>query len=213
MSDAEQQPQQAELQRRRAQVKGFKRWVKRLRIALALATVVLAVYIFLSYGIYTVPGEYRATSNKIQSPISEVQPGDTLVLLNLNLWRDPRLGDIVIYDHPDPKDGAPSQLIGRVAGLPGETVHAQLPSFRVGDRLPLSVGFVVGPEAALKDGDVIPEGKYLIVTDNDAIAYADSRDFGYIERTAMHKKVIFNLAFILGQRQLKQPESPAPAEE
>lgn len=201
MSDAEQQPQQAELQRRRAQVKGFKRWVKRLRIALALVTVVLAVYIFLSYGIYTVPGEYRATSNKIQSPISEVQPGDTLVLLNLNLWRDPRLGDIVIYDHPDPKDGAPSQLIGRVAGLPGETVHAQLPSFRVGDRLPLSVGFVVGPDAALKDGDVIPEGKYLIVTDNDAIAYADSRDFGYIDRAAMHKKVIFNLAFVLGQRQ------------
>ena len=201
MSDAEQQPQQAELQRRRAQVKGFKRWVRRLRIALALVTVVLAVYIFLSYGIYTVPGEYRATSNKIQSPISEVQPGDTLVLLNLNLWRHPRLGDIVIYDHPDPKDGAPSQLIGRVAGLPGETVHAQLPSFRVGDRLPLSVGFVVGPDAALKDGDVIPEGKYLIVTDNDAIAYADSRDFGYIDRAAMHKKVIFNLAFVLGQRQ------------
>ncbi|MCZ7605192.1 MAG: signal peptidase I [Planctomycetota bacterium] len=201
MSDAEQQPQQAELQRRRAQVKGFKRWVRRLRIALALVTVVLAVYIFLSYGIYTVPGEYRATSNKIQSPISEVQPGDTLVLLNLNLWRDPRLGDIVIYDHPDPKDGAPSQLIGRVAGLPGETVHAQLPSFRVGDRLPLNVGFVVGPDAALKDGDVIPEGKYLIVTDNDAIAYADSRDFGYIDRAAMHKKVIFNLAFVLGQRQ------------
>ncbi len=201
MSDAEQQPQQAILQRRRAQVKGFKRWVRRLRIALALVTVVLAVYIFLSYGIYTVPGEYRATSNKIQSPISEVQPGDALVLLNLNLWRDPRLGDIVIYDHPDPKDGAPSQLIGRVAGLPGETVHAQLPSFRVGDRLPLNVGFVVGPDAALKDGDVIPEGKYLIVTDNDAIAYADSRDFGYIDRAAMHKKVIFNLAFVLGQRQ------------
>jgi signal peptidase I len=201
MSEAKQRPQHHELERKRANVKGFKNWVKRLRVVLALVTVVLAVYIFLSYGIYTVPGEYRPTSNKIQSPISEVQPGDTLVLLNLNLWREPQLGDIVIYDHPDPKDGAPRQLIGRVAGLPGETVHAQLPSFRVEDRMPLNVGFVVGPEAALKDGDVIPEGRYLVVTDTDAIAYADSRDFGYIERTAMHKKVIFNLAFILGQRQ------------
>jgi signal peptidase I len=201
MSEAKQRPQHHELERKRANVKGFKNWVKRLRVVLALVTVVLAVYIFLSYGIYTVPGEYRPTSNKIQSPISEVQPGDTLVLLNLNLWREPQLGDIVIYDHPDPKDGAPRQLIGRVAGLPGETVHAQLPSFRVEDRMPLNVGFVVGPEAALKDGDVIPEGRYLVVTDTDAIAYADSRDFGYIERTAMHKKVIINLAFILGQRQ------------
>lgn len=207
MSEAKQRPQHPELERKRANVKGFKNWVKRLRVVLALVTVVLAVYIFLSYGIYTVPGEYRPTSNKIQSPISEVQPGDTLVLLNLNLWREPQLGDIVIYDHPDPKDGAPRQLIGRVAGLPGETVHAQLPSFRVEDRMPLNVGFVVGPEAALKDGDVIPEGRYLVVTDTDAIAYADSRDFGYIERTAMHKKVIFNLAYILGQRQAQSANS------
>ncbi|MCB9934901.1 MAG: signal peptidase I [Planctomycetes bacterium] len=204
--------EQAHLQRKRDQVKGFKRWVKRLRILLALVTVVLAVYIFMSYAIYTVPGEYRPTSNKIQSPISDVQPGDTLVLLNLNLWREPRLGDIVIYDHPDPKDGAPRQLIGRVAGLPGETVQRAGPTMQVGERLPLAVGFPLGQDVQINDGDVIPEGRYLVVTDTDAIAYADSRDFGYIERRAMQKKVIFNLAFILGQRQSGPPEPATNAE-
>ena len=200
------------LERKRSQVKTFKRWVKRMRIVFALVVVVLGIYFMLSYGIYTLPGEYQADSNKIQSPIDEVMPGDTVILLSLNLWREPKLGDIVIYDHPDPKDGVPSQLIGRVAGLPGETIHQQLPSFQVEDRLPLNIGFVVGPEAALKDGDVIPEGEYLIVTDTDAIAYADSRDFGYVPRESIRKKVIFNLAFIIGQRSaesMKLPESPA----
>ena len=40
----------------------------------------------------------------------------------------------------------------------------------------------------------------VIVTDTDAVAYADSRDFGFIQRDAIQKKVIFDLAFILGQR-------------
>lgn len=200
------------LDRKRSQVKSFKRWVKRLRIVFALAVVIMGIYFMLSYGVYTLPGEYRASSRKIQSPVEEVMPGDTVILLNLNLWREPKLGDIVIYDHPDPTDGVPSQLIGRIAGMPGETVHAQLPTFRVEDRLPLNIGFVVGPDAKLKTGDVIPDGEYLIVTDTDAIAYADSRDFGYVPREAIQKKVIFNLAFIIGQRSAPIPDSPVNEE-
>lgn len=188
------------LERKRSQVKSFKRYVKRLRIVFALAVVILGVYFMTSYSVYTLPGEYRASSNKIQSPIDEVMPGDSVILLNLNLWREPKLGDIVIYDHPDPKDGVPSQLIGRVAGLPGETVHSQFPTFRVNDRLPLGIGFVAGQDAALKDGDVIPEGEYLIVTDNDAIAYADSRDFGYVPAGLIRRKVIMDLSPLLGGR-------------
>jgi hypothetical protein len=53
---------------------------------------------------------------------------------------------------------------------------------------------------------VIPEGEYLIITDTDAVAYADSRDFGYVKRDAIQKKVVFNLAPMLGQRELKQPD-------
>ena len=196
------------LQRGRSRISTFKRWLKRMRILFALVVVVMGVYFVMSYGVYTLPGEYRAGSNKIQSPIDEVMPGDTVILLTLNLWREPKLGDIVIYDHPDPKDGVPSQLIGRIAGLPGETIHQQFPTFYVEDRLPLGIGFVAGRDAALKDGDTVPEGEYLIVTDTDAIAYADSRDFGFVPRESIKKKVIFNLAFIIGQRQqeLRQPD-------
>ncbi|MBZ0135881.1 MAG: signal peptidase I [Planctomycetes bacterium] len=200
------------LERKRSQVKLFKRWMRRARVLFALVVVVMGVYFMVSYGVYTLPGEYRAGSNKIQSPVDEVMPGDTVILLSLNLWREPKLGDIVIYDHPDPKDGVPSQLIGRIAGLPGETVHAVLPTFRVQDRQPLNVGFVVGPDAALKDGDVIPAGEYLVVADTDAVAYADSRDFGYVKRAAIKKKVIFNLAYMIGQRSAPEPDSPANEE-
>lgn len=196
------------LERNRARVQGFKRWVKRLRVIFAAAILLLGVYMVISYGMHTMHGEYRPGSTKVQSPIEDVMPGDTVLLLNLNLWREPKLGDIVIYDHPDPKDGAPSQLLGRVAGLPGETIHAEFPTFRVGERAPLGIGFVVGRDAPLKDGDVIPDGRYLILTDNDAVAYADSRDFGYIERAAIHKKVIYNMAFMLGQRAPQQTKQP-----
>jgi signal peptidase I len=200
MENEPENPEKQSLDRKRAKVRGVRRWIKRARIIFALVTVTLAVYIFLSYRIYTVPGEYHATSNKIQSPITEVQPGDTLVLLNLNLWREPRLGDIVIYDHPNPRDGVPSQLIGRIAGLPGEKIVRNGPTMQVADRLPLPVGFPYGEDVPINSGDVVPDGEYLIVTDTDAVAYADSRDFGFIKREAIQKKVIFDLAFILGQR-------------
>ncbi|MCB9894679.1 MAG: signal peptidase I [Planctomycetes bacterium] len=205
MNEPAEHPPDTGLQRKRAKVSQFKRWVKRLRILMAVVTVTLAVYIFMSYGVYTLPGEYKPLSRKVQSPITEVQPGDTVILLNMNLWREPKLGDIVIYDHPDPKDGVPSQLIGRVAGLPGETIVRVGPTIKVAGRLPLPVGFPMGKDVQIKDGATVPEGSYLIVTDTDAVAYADSRDFGFVSREALKKKVIFNLAFILGQREVEAP--------
>jgi signal peptidase I len=193
-------------ERHRAQVRGAKRWVKRARIILMLVSVVLCVYVLVSYAVYTVPGLYEPGSNKIQSPIEDVMPGDTVMLLQLNLWREPKLGDIVIYDHPDPQGDVPGQLIGRIAGLPGETVRRNGPTMQVGEREPLPVGFPIGPQVPIKDEAVIPEGEYLIITDTDAVAYADSRDFGYVKRDAIQKKVVFNLAAMLGQRELKQPD-------
>lgn len=212
MTTSDKSDTEASLERKRSQVKSFRRWVLRFRILFALVVVVLGIYFMVSYGVYTLPGEYRAGTNKIQSPISEVMPGDTVILLNLNLWREPKLGDIVIYDHPNPHDGVPSQLIGRIAGLPGETVHAEFPTFRIGDRMPLGIGFVGGKDAPLKDGDVIPDDAYVIVTDTDAIAYADSRDFGFVSRDTIRKKVIFNLAFIIGQRSAPDDGPPANGE-
>jgi signal peptidase I len=185
---------------RGAPMRGAKRWIKRVRIGLMAVSVILCVYAIVSYSVYTLPGLYKPDSNKIQSPIGDVMPGDSVVLLKLNLWREPKLGDVVIYEHPDPKDGAPPQLIGRIAGLPGESVKRNGPTMQVEGREPLPVGFPIGPDVAIKDEAVIPEGEYLIVTDTDAIAYADSRDFGFVKRDAIQKKVVVNLAPMLGQR-------------
>jgi hypothetical protein len=201
MSNDAHEPPNKQVERRRAQVKGFKRWVKRLRLIIAAGGVALAVYAYMSYGVFTMPGKFDATSNKVQSPINDVMPGDTVVLLNLNLWREPKLGDVVFYDHPAPHDGAPETMLGRIAGLPGETVKRAGPTMTIGGRAPLPVGFDLGDEVAVKDGDVIPEGRYLIITDTDALAYGDTRDFGYVSRDSIHRKVVMNLAPLLGHRQ------------
>lgn len=193
-------PEMASLERRRAKVRRFKVWLRRVRIVLALAAVLLGAYIFVSYRIYTLPGTYDETSNKIQSPVADVMPGDTLLLQSLNLWREPKLGDTVIYKREELKEGVPDTLIGRVVGLPGETVRRDGPTMRVGGREPLPVGFDIGPDTNIKNGDVIPEGRYMITMDTDAIGYADSRDLGYIPRGNIEKRVTMNLSLVFGDR-------------
>lgn len=199
--DNETLPETAALERKRAKLRGFKKWVKRLRILLALCAALLGVYIYVSYRIYTLPGDFNAESNKIQSPVEDVMPGDSVLLQNLNLWREPKVNDTVIYQREQAKEGVPETLIGRVVGLPGETLTRVGPTIKVGDRAPLQVGFDIGPDEPIKGGDVIPDGCYLIVTDSDAVGYADSRDLGYIPRDRVLKRVTFNLAPLLGQRQ------------
>jgi signal peptidase I len=195
------QDPRVELDRKRARLNGAKRWIRRLRWALGGALLLVGVYAFLTFKLYTVPGEFDPKSKRIQSPIEDVQKGDTLLLMNLNLWREPKLGDVVFYDHPAPHDGAPETMLGRIAGLPGETVKRAGPTMTIGGRAPLPVGFDLGDEVAVKDGDVIPEGRYLIITDTDALAYGDTRDFGYVSRDSIHRKVVMNLAPLLGHRQ------------
>ncbi len=189
-----------EIDRKHARVQAARRWIRRLRWVLGGALLLVGVYAFLTFKLYTVPGEFDPKSKRIQSPIEDVQKGDTLLLMNLNLWREPKLGDVVFYDHPNPPDGAPETMLGRIAGLPGEPVKRAGPTMAIGGRSPLPVGFDIGDGVVVKDGDVIPEGHYLIITDTDALAYGDSRDFGYVERATIHRKVVMNLAPLLGQR-------------
>lgn len=194
---------QPELDPGRKKVPTVKRWIRRIRLLMVAVVVLMAVYVLMSYSIFTIPGQHDPDNKRIQSPIDDVQPGDTLLLLKLNLWREPRLGDIVFYEHPAPRDDTPETLLGRIAGLPGETVTAQMPTFSAGGREPLGIGWVMGPQAGIKDGDVIPGGHYLIVTDNDAVAYGDSRDFGYVPSEKIHQRVALNLAGVFGQREVE----------
>jgi signal peptidase I len=190
-----------EIHRKHDRVKTARRWIIKARWVFGAALLLLGVYAFLTFKLFTVPGQFDAASTRIQSPVTDVQPGDTLLLMNLNLWREPKVGDVVLYDHPAPRDGVPEMLIGRIAGLPGEAVARSGPTMAVGGRGPLPVGFGFGPEVKIKDGDTVPEGSYLIVADTDAVAYGDSRDFGYVARESIQRKVVMNLAPLLGQRQ------------
>jgi signal peptidase I len=179
---------------RKRPVSPIKRWVRRVRFVLAGALALILIYIFVSYNVFKVPGVHDETSHAVQSPVENVRKGDTLLMLKLNLWREPRLHDIVIYAHPNPGEGVPTDLIGRIQGLPGENLERMGPTMAVGGREPLNVGFDIGPGAAIQDNEVIPEGHYLIVADTDALAYADSRDFGFVPRESIRQRVALNLS-------------------
>lgn len=188
--------QSAALERTRARVQGAKRWIRRLRLVLALLLVLLVVYVALSYRVYQLPGGARDAS-----PLADVTPGDTVLLLNLNLWRAPKLGDVVLYDHPDSPN---EMLIGRVAAMPGESMHRAGPTMSAGNRPPLGVGFGFGSDFPVQDGDTIPDGHYLLLADSDAVSYADSRDFGYVPVDLIRRKVVMNLSPLFGSDDAEQ---------
>lgn len=172
-------------------VRNARRWIRRLRVVMGLCVLLLGVYAWVSYRLYTLPGVYDPAIRTAQFPMEGLMPGDTVVLQNLNLWREPKLGDIVIYRNPRPEDGAPESLVGRIAGLPGESLKRVGPTMAVGGREPLSVGFDIG--GGIEHGDVIPEGCYLILADLDAVPYLDSRTLGYIKRPEISRRVVLNI--------------------
>lgn len=154
-----------------------------LRLLFGLAVMVVMLWGFLNYDIYKVPGE------KGGGKVFGVGRGDTLLMARYRFWREPRLGDVVFYRAPGSTDDAAAQL-GRVVGLPGEKVERQGPTMRVGGRDALAVGFELGPKARIKHGDVIPEGRYLVLVDSDALEYGDSREFGYVPA----ENIVYRLA-------------------
>lgn len=168
-------------------------WTKRLRVVLVVCVLLLGLYAWVSYRLYTLPGVHDPANKGPQAPVEGVQPGDTVLLQNLIMGREPRLGDLVIYTNPEPKDGAPSHLIGRVVGMPGETVKRAGPTMAVAGRDPLGIGFDLGDGVKIVDGDVIPDGCYMIVVDFDGLPYLDSRNLGYIARDSILRRVVLNI--------------------
>lgn len=191
---------QALRQRKAKKSPRWRRIIRWLRFGLGACLVVLLVYVVVSYRIYTLGGEYRSNTTKIQSPFNDVMPGDMLLLQSMNLWREPKVGDLVIYSNPEPTEDSPSDIMGRVVGLPGETIKRTGPTMTVADRDPLNIGFEIG-SGLIKSGDTVPEGKVLIVTDNDAVAYPDSRVYGYVPIESIRRRVVMNLTILMGRDQ------------
>ncbi|MDC1142606.1 signal peptidase I [Planctomycetota bacterium] len=190
------------LAEKRAKMASFKRWIRRSRWMFSGMVALLLVYAVVSYQVYTVPGVFNPDSSSPQSPILDVQPEDILLLQKLNLWRDPKVEDVVIYNSPD----GTKTLVGRVAGLPGETLKRSGPTMSIASRDALAVGFSIGMDEKVKDGDVIPEGQYLIVNDTDGIAASDSRTLGYIAREDIVFRVSTNITMLFGRAKPLNPQ-------
>ncbi|MEE9312590.1 MAG: signal peptidase I [Planctomycetota bacterium] len=187
---------------KRAKIAGVRRWIRRGRWIFSGVVALLLVYSVYSYGFYTVPGRYNPDSKTPQSPIHDVQPEDILLLQKLNLWREPKVGDVIIYKAPD----GTKTYVGRVAGLPGEKLKRIGPTMSVNGRDALAVGFSLGIGEKVDEGDVIPDGEYLIVNDTDDIAAPDSRNLGYISRSDMIYRVSTNLTLLFGRAQPMIPD-------
>ncbi len=177
---------------------GLRRGITAVRWVLSAIVLVFGVYIFLTYGAYTVPGKREPNEMGPLSP--DVEKGDSLLLQRFNLGRTPHLHDIVIYREPGKGADEPSSLIGRIAGLPGEKIERAGPTMKVGGREALSMGFDVGPQVKIKDGDVLGPGQYLVVVNTDAEIYPDSRTLGPIPLESMTQRMAMNITRFTGGR-------------
>ncbi len=164
-----------------------------LRLVFGLLVMLLMLFGFLNYDLYQVPGE------KGGGKVFGIGRGDSLLLARYRFWRDPRLDDVVFYRASEEK-GETGYQVGRVVGLPGEKVARHGPTMAVAGREPLAIGFEIGPNAKIKDGDVIPEGRYLILVDDDSYDYGDSRRYGYIALENIEYRLAMNLAGMWGQK-------------
>jgi signal peptidase I len=162
-------------------------WLRGLRMFLGLTVMLLLLFGFLSYDIYTVPGEAGGPA------MFGIKRGDRLLLARYRFWREPRLGEIVFYRAPGGPDDSASH-VGRIVGLPGEKVTRHGATMKVGGREPLVVGFGLGPDSLINDGDVIPEGEYFLLAESDQYDYADSRRLGYVPLENIQYRYAMNMS-------------------
>jgi hypothetical protein len=61
------------------------------------------------------------------------------------------------------------------------------------------MGFDLGPDVKLKDGDVIPADHYLVLVGTDTDYYPDSRTVGFVPRENISQRMAMNLAGLWGR--------------
>jgi signal peptidase I len=110
--------------------------------------------------------------------------------------RDPRRGELVVYDAVDPDDGAAHILVGRVAGLPGEKVHLDSGKLHI-NGAPLAEPASLaeqsfdscrqaGPYGRSKSQkhSRVPEGHYFILSE-DSEDGLDGRAVGWVPHRSL----------------------------
>jgi signal peptidase I len=169
-----------------------------------LVTIIGAVAIVLLVKAYVV-NPYRIPSSSMEPTLHCAQPASGCearfsdrVLANRFIYhvRDPRRGEIVVFDTPDAarvKCGAGGTFVKRLIGLPGETVEVRL---RRGE----GYVFVNGNQLAepyIGDGRrsteefgpvKVPQNAYFMMGDNRSQS-CDSREWGSVPRQNLIGKV------------------------
>lgn len=102
-------------------------------------------------------------------------------------FSDPHRGDVIIFKAPGTSG---DDFIKRIIGLSGETVSVNNGRVYVNDSVLdekyLPPSFSTGPGLFLSEGTklIVPKGEYFVLGDNRNHS-ADSRSFGFIERTSI----------------------------
>jgi signal peptidase I len=169
-----------------------------------LVTIVGAVAIVLLVKAYVV-NPYRIPSSSMEPTLHCAQPASGCearfsdrVLANRFIYhvRDPRRGEIVVFDTPDAarvKCGAGGTFVKRLIGLPGETVEVRL---RRGEGYVFVNGRELdepyignGRRSTEEFGPVkVPQSAYFMMGDNRSQS-CDSREWGSVPRQNLIGKV------------------------
>ena len=169
-----------------------------------VVTIVGAVAIVLLVKAYVV-NPYRIPSSSMEPTLHCAQPASGCearfsdrVLANRFIFhlRDPRRGEIVVFETPDAariKCGAGGTFVKRIVGLPGETVEVKLQRgegyvYINGRRL--DEPYVQNGRRAVREfGPAkVPKNQYFMMGDNRGSS-CDSRDWGSVPRGNLIGKV------------------------
>ncbi len=162
-------------------------------------------------GIYAIWRLFVGRSVRIVdvSPDPALQPGDHVYVnrlafglpvpfsrMRLTSGRAPRRGELVVYHHPDPSPEMDGRLLlGRVVGLPGETISFEddVPHVNgtpvdapgvAGRRYPAIEGAPPYGRSVSKEYSTTPEGQYFVLSD-EAGEEPDGRTLGWTPRALL----------------------------
>ncbi len=107
--------------------------------------------------------------------------------------REPRRGEVIILQSPDNPD---VDFIKRIIGIPGERIKIEAGIVYVNDQALeeayIDVSTPTFPNGFLTEGEerVVPQDSYFVLGDNRP-GSADSREYGFIERSHIIGRVIY----------------------
>jgi signal peptidase I len=176
-----------------------------LRVAIDwIVTIAGAIAIVLAIKAWVV-NPYRIPSSSMETTLHCARPGQGCearlsdrVLANRFIYhfRDPRRGEIVVFDTPKAAQemcGASGTFVKRLVGLPGETVHEDEQGFIWIDGKKLNEPYIDADRRAHDTTNRdetwrVPKGSYFFIGDNRGES-CDSRRWGAVPRKNLIGKV------------------------